>query len=61
MESTGVINGCNIFQNWETLAALWAGALACNKTGFETKFYDNSLFISAIRAVKRKLTLQDKL
>jgi hypothetical protein len=33
LESTGLINGCNIFlgQNWQTLAALWAGALSCNK------------------------------
>jgi hypothetical protein len=28
-----VIKGCNIFgvKNWQTLAALWAGALSCNK------------------------------
>jgi len=33
LESTGVIKGCNIFwvKNWQTLAALWAGALSCNK------------------------------
>ena len=31
------------------------------QTGFETKFYDNSLFISAVHDVQRKLTLQDKL
>jgi hypothetical protein len=33
LESPGVIKGCNIFwvKNWHTLAALWAGALSCNK------------------------------
>jgi hypothetical protein len=33
MESTGLVKGCNIFwvKNWKTLAALWAGALSCNK------------------------------
>jgi hypothetical protein len=27
-----VIKGCNIFwvKNWQTLAALWAGAILCN-------------------------------
>jgi hypothetical protein len=28
----GVIKGCNIWvKNWQTLAALWAGTLSCNK------------------------------
>jgi len=29
----GGIKGCNFFwvKNWQTLAALWAGALSCNK------------------------------
>ena len=33
LESTGVIKGCNFFgvKNWQTLAALWAGALSCNR------------------------------
>jgi hypothetical protein len=33
LESTRVTKGCNIFgvKNWQTLAALWAGALSCNK------------------------------
>jgi len=33
LESTGVINGCNIFgvKNWQTLAVLWAGTLSCNE------------------------------
>jgi hypothetical protein len=34
MEITGVIKGCDIlcvFKNWQTLAALWAGILLCNK------------------------------
>jgi len=33
LESMGVTEGCNIFwgvKNWQTLAALWAGALLCN-------------------------------
>jgi hypothetical protein len=32
-EYRGVIKGCNIFggKNWQRLAALWAGALSCNK------------------------------
>jgi hypothetical protein len=37
LESAGVIKGCNIFfggggvKNWQTLAAVWAGALSWNK------------------------------
>jgi hypothetical protein len=33
LESAGVIKGCNIFgvKNWQTLAALWAGAISCKK------------------------------
>jgi hypothetical protein len=33
LESTGVIKSCNFLRvkNWQTLAALWARALSCNK------------------------------
>jgi hypothetical protein len=33
VENTEVIKGCNIFwaKNWQTLSALWVGALSCNK------------------------------
>jgi len=33
LESMGLIEGCNIFwvKNWQTLAALWPGALTCSK------------------------------
>jgi hypothetical protein len=33
LENTGVIKSCNTFwvKNWQTLAALWVGALTCNK------------------------------
>jgi len=41
LETTrGVINGCNIFwgsKNWQTLAALWAGALSCSKKNLESR------------------------
>jgi hypothetical protein len=32
-EYGGVMKGCNIFEvkNWQTLAALWTGALLCNE------------------------------
>ena len=34
-----MIKGCNIFgvKNWQTLAALWTGALSCNKKNFESR------------------------
>jgi hypothetical protein len=34
-----VIKGCSIFVviNWQTLAALWAGALTCNKKNIESR------------------------
>jgi hypothetical protein len=35
----GVIKGCNFFwiENWQTLGALWAGALSCNKKNLESR------------------------
>ena len=34
-----MIKGCNIFwvKNWQTLAALWAGALSCNEKNLESR------------------------
>jgi len=34
-----VIKGCNFFwvKNWQTFAALWVGALSCNKKYLESR------------------------
>jgi hypothetical protein len=35
-----VIKGCNIFwaKNWQTPAAVWAGALSCSKKKFREQY-----------------------
>jgi hypothetical protein len=39
LDITGGFNGCNIsgVKNWQTLAALWANALPCNKKNLESR------------------------
>jgi len=42
LESTGLMKVCNFFfgggvNNWQTLAALWAGTLSCNKKNLDSR------------------------